>query len=103
MKYLTPFLLVRGGIALRESRSYGLVWTKFGNVHSSFYWKHGPAGHSVHESCRKILCNATKLEQTKKRPKVLELEQSPEKDSSVSVSSCSSSCQKASMKSRAQR
>ena len=48
---------------------------KFGNVHSSVYWEHGNAGHCVCESCKTTLCNATKLEQAKKRQKMLELEQ----------------------------
>ena len=59
---------------------------KFGNIHSSVDWEHGPAGHCVHESCRMTLCNATKLEQAKKRQKKRELEQSRSHDKASSVS-----------------
>ncbi len=61
---------------------------KFGSIHSNVDWEHGPAGHWAHESCRMTLCNATKLEQAKKRQRKRELERSHEKASSVS--GCSS-------------
>ncbi len=59
---------------------------KFGNIHSSVDWEHGPSGHCVHESCKMTLCNATKLEQAKKRQKKRELEQSHSHDKASSVS-----------------
>jgi len=57
-----------------------------GNIHSSVDWEHGPAGHFVHESCRMTLCNATKLEQAKKRQKKRELEKFYSHDMASSVS-----------------